>query len=133
VNNLNLFGLTSLRARLLVSAMVVLVIFLGLMGLVLDDAFHRSAEEGVREKLILQVYGLLSMTEDDSGALFLPESMQEPLFNTLGSGLYGLVLRDDASALWRSISALDVIVSAEIINRVQANRATGQPQFGRIV
>jgi two-component system sensor histidine kinase PhoQ len=133
VNNLNLFGLTSLRARLLVSAMVVLVIFLGLMGLVLDDAFHRSAEEGVREKLILQVYGLLSMTEDDSGALFLPESMQEPLFNTLGSGLYGLVLRDDASALWRSISALDVIVSAEVINRVQANRATGQPQFGRIV
>jgi len=132
VNKMRFNLVSSLRSRLLVAAMVVLVFFLGLMGLVLDDAFRRSAEESVREKLILQVYGLLSLTEDESGTLSLPEAMQEPLFNSLGSGLYGFVLRDDASELWRSISALDVNVAGEISRLVVANRETGQPQFGKL-
>ena len=133
MNKMKFNLVTSLRSRLLVAAMVVLVFFLGLMGLVLDDAFSRSAEESVREKLILQVYGLLSLTEDDSGSLSLPEAMQEPLFNVLGSGLYGFVFRDDASELWRSVSALDVSVAEKITSRVEANRETGQPQFGNLV
>ena len=133
MNKMKFNLVTSLRSRLLVAAMVVLVFFLGLMGLVLDDAFSRSAEESVREKLILQVYGLLSLTEDDSGSLSLPEAMQEPLFNVLGSGLYGFVFRDDASELWRSVSALDVSVAEKITSRVEANRESGQPQLGNLV
>ena len=43
----------SLKSRLLLSATAVLLCFLGLMGLVLDQAFQRSAEQGVREARVV--------------------------------------------------------------------------------
>ena len=97
----------SLRGRLLVTATLVLIVFLGLMGLVIDQAFHRSAEQGVSERLMIHVYGLLAVTEVEDTRLLMPDLMQEPGFNTLGSGLYGLVLDERGVEIWRSVSALD--------------------------
>ena len=97
----------SLRGRLLVTATLVLIVFLGLMGLVIDQAFHRSVEQGVSERLMIHVYGLLAVTEVEDTRLLMPDLMQEPGFNTLGSGLYGLVLDERGVEIWRSVSALD--------------------------
>ena len=97
----------SLRGRLLVTATLVLIVFLGLMGLVIYQAFHRSAEQGVSERLMIHVYGLLAVTEVEDTRLLMPDLMQEPGFNTLGSGLYGLVLDERGVEIWRSVSALD--------------------------
>jgi hypothetical protein len=49
---------------MLITATLVLIFFLGLMGVVIDQAFTRSAEEGVSERLMIHVYGLLAVTEE---------------------------------------------------------------------
>ena len=78
----------SLRTRLLYSLAIVLVLFLGVMGWVIDQAFKNSTEQSIREKLLLHTYGLLSVSDQvDDASLFLPEVLYEPRFNTLGSGL----------------------------------------------
>ena len=50
----------SLQTRLLVAMSVLLTIFLGLTGVVLDRAFRSSIEAGVAEQLQAQIYVLLS-------------------------------------------------------------------------
>lgn len=123
----------SLRARLLLVATLVLLVFLGLMGLVLDQAFRRSAEEGVSERLLLHIYGMLATTEEDEdGNVYLPEALQEPDFNRLGTGLYAIVFNDTNSELWRSESALDLTLAADALGEINADLVPGEPRFGRI-
>ena len=102
----------SLRGRLLLTASLVLLVFLGLMGIVLDHAFQRSAEQAVSERLLLHIYSLLAATEQTDDGLVLPESLQEPDFNRLGTGLYGLVMDADGKELWRSPSAMGLSLPA---------------------
>ena len=100
---------------MLLSATLVLLVFLSLMGAVLDQAFRRSAEQGVSERLLLHIYGLLAVTEQQEAGLVLPDALAEPRFNQMGSGLYGVVLEPGGRELWRSASALDLtLVEAEI-------------------
>ena len=55
----------SLRVRMLLSASLVLVIFLGVMGLVLDNAYRLSAKQSVSERLLLQIYALIAASVED--------------------------------------------------------------------
>ena len=57
------------------------------MGFVLDRAFQQSAEQSVQEKLLIHIYGLLAVSDEMDGDLTLPEELQEPQFNNLGTGL----------------------------------------------
>ncbi|MDZ7684986.1 MAG: ATP-binding protein [Gammaproteobacteria bacterium] len=125
-------GRLSLRARLLLVATCVLLIFLGLMGLVLDQAFRRSVEEGVSERLRLHIYGLLATAEESNGSLYLPENLQEPDFNRLGTGLYAVVFDGSGTELWRSSSALDLALSETADSTLRGNFSPGEPAFGRI-
>ncbi len=121
----------SLRARLLLSAALVLFIFMGLMGFALDRAFQKSAEQSVEEKLLIQIYGLLAVSDQTEGELYLPEALQEPRFNNLGSGLYGIVLGDNGQQLWRSPSTLDLPLTGVHVDSLRRNLETGVPRFGR--
>ncbi len=117
---------------MLLSAALVLILFLGLMGFVLDRAFQRSAAQSVEEKLLIHIYGLLAVSEETDGQLFLPEQLQEPRFNSLGSGLHAIVLDQLGTELWQSPSALDqptVAISDELPTETLV---TGLPAFGRI-
>lgn len=122
----------SLRARLLISAALVLMVFLGLMGFVLDRAFQQSAEQAVQEKLLIHVYGLLAVSDETDGELFLPDELQEPQFNSLGTGLYGLVMAAEGKELWQSPSSLDLQLSPEVKVALQANLESGVQRFGRL-
>ncbi len=124
-------GPHSLRGRLLLSATLVLVIFLGLTGAVLDSAFRDSAEQSVSERLLLHVYGLLAVSDQAEGQLTLAESLPEPRFNRLGTGVYGIVLNDADQELWRSPSALDLPLDSEQFRPLVTGLAVGQPAFGR--
>ena len=105
----------SLRVRMLVSATLVLVLFLGVMGLVLDNAYRLSAEQSVSERLLLHIYALIAASDedqlDDANSLYLPEELQEPQFNAMGSGLFGIVFDDYGREIWRSHSALDLMLN----------------------
>jgi two-component system sensor histidine kinase PhoQ len=120
----------SLRGRLLITATLVLLLFLGLMGLVLDQAFQKSAEQGVSERLMIHIYGLLAVTEVDN-QLTLPDAMQEPGFNALGSGLFALVLDDSGAELWRSPSALDLRLEELSAGQLFNDLLPGRQRFGR--
>jgi len=123
----------SLRGRILWSAALVLFVFLGLTGLVLDQAFQLTAEQSVEEKLRIQIYGLLSVTEVNDGKLLLPEALQEPRFNNPGSGLFALVRDNDGQELWRSPSAITLDFSPEQTQSQYMALAPGQDRFARLV
>jgi two-component system, OmpR family, sensor histidine kinase PhoQ len=122
----------SLRGRMLLVASLVLLLFLGMVGAVLDQAFRQSASEGESERLLLHIYGLLATMEETDGELFMPEALQEPQFNRLGSGLYALVLTDSGSELWRSPSSLDLVLPSGATAELHRDMVTGEPRFGYV-
>lgn len=97
---------SSLRARLIVSTFMLLVLFLGGAGWGLNKAFSNSVENGAREQLQLHLYSLLTAANEIDGKLYLPDALQEPRFNILSSGLYGAIIANNGKPLWRSESSL---------------------------
>jgi len=126
----------SLRVRMLLSAGLVLLLFLGIMGLVLDNAFRLSAEESVSERLLLHVYALIAASDEDAAAdgaaIYLPETLQEPHFNSPGSGLFGLVYSAASEEIWRSRSALDVQLADPARGELFARAEPGVARFGQL-
>ncbi|MHB8534111.1 MAG: ATP-binding protein [Sulfuricaulis sp.] len=99
----------SLRARLLVVSALVLAGFFALTGVALDQAFRRSAESALRDRLQGNLYALLAAADlNDSNRLVLPAELPEPRFNQVGSGLIAEVRDAKAATVWRSRSALGV-------------------------
>lgn len=97
----------SLQTRLLTAVSVLLTIFLGLTGIVLDRAFRSSIEAGVAEQLQAQIYVLLSAVEEENGAFYFLQDLREPRFSQLNSGLYGLVSNPGRGEMLRTPSALE--------------------------
>lgn len=97
----------SLQTRLLTAVSVLLTLFLGLTGVVLDRAFRSSVEAGVAQQLQVQLYVLLSAVEEDNGQFYFLEDLREPRFSQLNSGLYALVSSPAQHELLRSPSALE--------------------------
>ncbi len=116
----------------MLTATLVLFTFLGLMGLVLDQAFRSSAEESVSERLLIQIYGLLSVMEVEGRDLYLPEVLQEPRFNNPGSGLFALVLDEKGKEAWRSPSSVDLVLTPEETVGLFTDLVSGADRFGRI-
>lgn len=88
-------------------ALLVVLLFLSATAWVLDRAFYQSIENSAQSQLQLQVYSLLTAADEDfSGALSLPERLQEPRFNNLNSGLYGWIVSSQGEVLWQSHSSL---------------------------
>ena len=121
----------SIQNRLLTGFSILLAVFLGLTGIVLDRAFRESVEAGAMEQLQVQIYVLLAALEEDDGNFYLLEDLREPRFNQLGSGLYGFVSSEARGELWRSQSALDLTLSDSSILREPV--LTGENSFSREV
>jgi len=97
----------SLRARLVVGMVLVLVLFLALTGLSLDRAHKQSVETGVREGLEARVYLLLGAAElGPRGELRMPGTLGDPRLDAPDSGLYAAVRAASGERLWRSRSSL---------------------------
>jgi len=102
----------TLTRRLLLSASIVLFVFLGLTGLVLDRAFYHSAEESVRERLRGQVFALLAAADfnDQHGRLEIEEPLPDPRLSSPQSGLYARVFSSSADIIWKSTSAIGLTI-----------------------
>ena len=97
----------SLRLRLTVLAALVMVISLGLVGLVLDSAFHNSSEAGLRARLESVVYLVLASTEvGENGSLKVENDPGDPRLSQPGSGIYAHVHGEQDQ--WTSPSSLGV-------------------------
>jgi two-component system, OmpR family, sensor histidine kinase PhoQ len=95
----------SLNSRLLIAFSILLFIFLGLTGIVLDRAFRNSVEAGAADRLQVQIYLLLAAAEVEDGEFYFLEDLQEPRFSSLNSGLYGFISSSNVGEMWRSQSA----------------------------
>lgn len=95
----------SLRSRLIVGATGVLVIALGVVGLALNTANHRSAVSALQARMESYVYLVLAAMEaDEEGRFAVDEDFADPRLLQPGSGVY-LQVRGDGVA-WASRSAL---------------------------
>ncbi|MBL4819561.1 MAG: GHKL domain-containing protein [Gammaproteobacteria bacterium] len=120
----------SIQSRLLVGFSILLFVFLGLIGTVLDRAFRDSVEAGAAEQLKLQIYVLLSAIGEEEGVLYLLEDLREPRFAQLNSGLYGFVSSTSAGELWRSESAFDL--ELEDFSVLSMQIPIGESDFAKI-
>ncbi len=106
---------------------VVLLLFLGLTGIVLDQAFRNSVEAGAAERFQVQVYLLLAALEQEDGAFYVLQDIQEPRYSQLNSGLYGYVYGVDGKELWRSDSARTL--SLDVVEQTASVPEVGQGIF----
>ncbi|MEQ8955038.1 MAG: ATP-binding protein [Gammaproteobacteria bacterium] len=95
----------SLQSRLLLAFSILLFIFLGLTGVVLDRAFRTSVEAGAADRLQFQILLILAAVEQQDGEFYFLEDLREPRFGQLDSGLYGFISQNNFGELWRSESA----------------------------
>ena len=119
----------SLQNRLLVAVSVLLTVFLGLTGAVLDRAFRNSLETGVAEQLQVQIYVLLAAVDEADGDFYFSENLREPRFSQLNSKLYGFISSASDGELLRTASALDVNFQALGLNH---DLGIGETRFGRL-
>ena len=95
----------------MLSAGLVLVAFFILALFVLERSFLYSAEQTLKEKLQIQIYGLLSVAEmSKSGKLKMPQDLQNERLSTPSSGLYAVIRRANHKLVWRSKSSIMVEV-----------------------
>lgn len=99
----------SLQVRLLLAATLVLLAFVGMVGLSLERAFYEAAREALKRQLQADTLFLLSVADFDKlGDLRIPETLPDARLSVVGSGLYGFVFDIDGTVLWQSPSALGV-------------------------
>ncbi|MCF7980609.1 MAG: GHKL domain-containing protein [Pseudomonadales bacterium] len=98
----------SLRGRLTLAACLILLSFLGFTGYVLDRAFQHSVENALLERLKTHIYALLTAAEDENGNLIMPTLLQDPEFNRIDSGRYGIIINHNGKEIWRSPSAISL-------------------------
>ena len=99
----------SIRARLLVSATLILVAFFGITGVALERGFHNSVETAVHERLQAHVYALLTAADlGSANRLFLPSQLPEPRLSAPDSGLVADVTDANGKVVWKSRSMIGV-------------------------
>lgn len=117
----------SIHSRILLSAFIVLVLFMGLTGIVLDKAFRNNVEHAQRENLRTQIYALLATAElDDADYLKLPEQNMEPRLNISESTLHARVVTSKNKIVWQSESMLNTEIP------LPNNYKTGEFSFSDI-
>ena len=99
----------SLRKRLLLAAIVIIVTFLGLAGVALDKAFISSAKVSLKNQLRTQTFALLSVLEvSQDGSVLIPNQLPEARLMVPNSGLYAFIINPQNSVIWQSASSLGV-------------------------
>ena len=88
-------------------AVLLLTISLGLVGLALDAAFHKSSEAGLQARMESLVYLVLAATEVAAdGSLSVEDEPGDPRLGQPGSGIYAIAQGEKGE--WASSSSLGV-------------------------
>jgi two-component system sensor histidine kinase PhoQ len=95
----------SINTRMLITAGIVLVGFLGITGMTLERSFIASAEEALKERLRANLTAVIASSDiREDGALELAYALPETRFFNEGSGLYAKILGNNGKVLWASPS-----------------------------
>jgi two-component system sensor histidine kinase PhoQ len=115
----------SLNRRIILSATLVLVIFITLTAAALDRAFVESTESALRDRLTSQLYALMAAADVTDDGILMPSSELDALLGLPSSGVYAQITSQDGNILWQSSSVLGAqIPSPQVL-------ASGVKQFNR--
>ncbi|MCL1036312.1 ATP-binding protein [Shewanella submarina] len=95
----------SLKFRVMLSAALMILLILPLVGITLVDAFNQHMQRTARDELGAHLYGVLAVAEVEKGELVMPAALLENRFNLIQSGLYA-VITQDRKPVWQSDSLL---------------------------
>ena len=96
----------SLNHRIILSATLVLVIFITLTALALERAFSDSTESALHDKMTTQLYALMAAAEVGTEGLVMPTDELDALLGLPSSGVYAFITSRNGGILWRSSSVL---------------------------
>lgn len=96
----------SLNRRIILSATLVMLIFISLTALTLERAFYDSAESALRDRMTSSLYALMAAAEVDESGLIMPTDELDALLGLPSSGVYAFVTSKSGEILWRSSSVL---------------------------
>ncbi|SDY92620.1 ATP-binding protein [Nitrosomonas halophila] len=101
----------SLNQRILASASIVLLLFVGGTAFTLDHAFHDNALAALQDRMLGKLYLLMGSTEVDSaGNLSMPAELPGlPELNQPNSGTYAYITNGAQTIAWQSASILHLI------------------------
>ena len=139
--------LNSLRVRLILSALLLILLLLPTIGFALNNAFKQQVMTNVREQLSAYLYSVLAVAEMEEGRLYMPEALLENQFNVIGSGLYAVIdsasdrqganqtdsdrqgdAASDIELLWSSNSFLGLNLTSPL-----PHPKVGRSEFGELV
>ena len=109
----------SIKSRLTLVSMVVLVIFMVLTAIALERAVVKRALRAEQDGLQLLIYSLLGAVDRDDTGLSIRVSndrLFEPSLITRNSGLYALLYDQDKREIWRSESISTKFPAIDKIN-----------------
>lgn len=115
----------SLNLRIILSATLVLVIFISLTAVTLERAYIDSSESALRDKLTSQLYALMAAAEVEASGVTMPTSELDALLGLPSSGVYAIITDEAGEALWSSSSVLGAKLPQP------APLASGQQRFIR--
>jgi two-component system sensor histidine kinase PhoQ len=105
----------SLRTRLILTASLVVSIFILAAGLALENAFYTSAQRSLQENLHGQLSLLMASAElNSSGDIDMPARLLDTKFSLPSSGLYGVIVDQRGTAIWKSLSTVGVVIPKPI-------------------
>ena len=96
----------SLNRRIILSATLVLVVFISLTAVTLERAFVDSSESALRDTLTSQLYALMAVAEVENNTLIMPSNELDALLGLPSSGIYAYITNKTGKTLWQSSSAL---------------------------
>lgn len=102
---------SSINTRMLITASFILAGFLGITGITLDRTYRISAEEALKERMMIQLSVLIaSLDQDEQGNIQILYALPEPRFFTPDSGLYAKIIKNSGEITWSSpsISGIEI-------------------------
>lgn len=97
----------SLKARLIISALLIIIIILPIIGITLNNAFEVQIRDSIKNELSAYSYAILAVAEIENQQLYMPEQLLDNQFNVSQTGLYALVTNSkNQRIIWRSKSLL---------------------------
>lgn len=99
----------SIKLRLIISSLLILVFFIIGTGYTLDKAFYTANKASMQEQLTTQLYLLMAATEISSDKeINMAASLLESKFSLPASGLYAYITDVNNKILWSSLSTIGI-------------------------
>lgn len=104
----------SLNQRILLSASLVLLVFIVGIAVALDRAFYDSARLGVQDRMLARILLLMGDAEVDAkGTLYMPSNLLDSEFSRPDAATYAFIIDQTENITWQSTSSFNKTIPAQ--------------------